>query len=439
MVTDKRVGLRTKWREAAVCVWTIQQPTRAVAMPWGLLELTGLALAVLSAASVPARAGPAWTTWAQHTCTGAGVDLLREFSGTAGECKAKCEDLGPSCGGFVRIQPAPWFHARVGLEGMCFFRRVPVEQPVPNTWGDSRACFMRTNRYMPTGAAAANQSRPRVTAVAKLAPAQRRAAVVVYGLQHRDHGCAWPSQKRATVDVLERMGYSVDVLVVELTPGDGELVDGMRWSPGSRKNLATVHMPLSAAEVDRRVAEFCNSSVCKYLYCGRRGSGPRCYDKHSLHVNSLYTPGVTMHAVRQVYLEASAASLLRAAFAAVAYEVSVAFVLDVYMPGPIASSDFERVRRESGLVLVSNNQPSGMRTRHGRQQFFTNGLYVGKPEDVADVMDRFQPSYFPGYHDYEHQLKVQRGRVVPEACVPARAQGWLHARGAGRLGARATP
>jgi len=59
----------------------------------------------------------------------------------------------------------------------------------------------------------------------------KRALLALYGLQNRDHGCAWASHLHVREE-LESMGYTVDMFVYEIGP-DSNNVDGVPWSSGS--------------------------------------------------------------------------------------------------------------------------------------------------------------------------------------------------------------
>eukprot|EP01083_Nonionella_stella_P084461 233818_1 len=63
-------------------------------------------------------------------CTGSLADILRDFVGTASQCKAKCAELD-GCVGFVRLNS----------KGQCYFRGGTLNDPTPTPYGDDRDCY----------------------------------------------------------------------------------------------------------------------------------------------------------------------------------------------------------------------------------------------------------------------------------------------------------
>ena len=82
--------------------------------------------------STPVRFDTAagWTDWPFTTCTG--NDLLRGYAGSVAQCRAKCEALGPTCAGFLRIRS----------DGECSFRTGNVTHASFTEHG-LRDCFLR--------------------------------------------------------------------------------------------------------------------------------------------------------------------------------------------------------------------------------------------------------------------------------------------------------
>ena len=79
-----------------------------------------------------------------HICdsdTGGGQGL-RDFVGTAEECKAKCAELGQAgCSAFVRIGEDR-AGSSGGNTGKCFYRVGELQPPKANSWGDVRDCYI---------------------------------------------------------------------------------------------------------------------------------------------------------------------------------------------------------------------------------------------------------------------------------------------------------
>lgn len=396
----------------------LRSPSRDRAGAW-VFRLIAVLLCTAVDAEPERRAEPQyWATFAGHTCEGTGEDLLRQFWGTGERCKRKCVELGPACGGFIRVLPESAGAVEGYGAGQCFFRRGPLQPPARDGLRDVRTCFIRVEQLMTALAAAHNgtvpvkeamrfvprtgtpvgaerAARQRRTAVQPTAP---RAAVVMFGLQHRDHGCAWPSQNRHLVQAYRALGYAVDVIAVEMMPevgtgGTGQVVDGMTWVVGSRKPVSDIHVQLDIAAVDQEVARMC--STARTLHGPHPGEARCEYEWVKPHRGwSPYTPEMTRNAMRQVYSEALVAALLR--FSTAGYAVCAVISLDVYLPTALAPEDLRHDgRTAAGVVLVPGNNPSGG---------ITNGFYIGWPKNMAAIMDRFDKSYFPE-QDYEAQLK----------------------------------
>ena len=67
---------------------------------------------------------------------GEGADLLRDFVGTEGECKAKCTEL--SCEDFIRVLST----------SKCYFRAAPVT--LDPSFSVGRNCYLlRTSKSLP--------------------------------------------------------------------------------------------------------------------------------------------------------------------------------------------------------------------------------------------------------------------------------------------------
>ena len=99
----------------------------------------------------------------------------------------------------------------------------------------------------------------------------------------------------------------------------------------------------------------------------------------------------TVHwAWRQLWLESKVAEYLRST----SHDLAVAMELSIYPPKSIATTDIRRIKR--GLVLRTANNDAGG---------YTDGLYVGKPQDLSVIMNRFMHMHLNETNDYEHQLK----------------------------------
>jgi len=84
----------------------------------------------LNGQSLPAKkTRRVYTVYENQQCEGTGTDILRDFEGTASECKAKCDEL--ECIGFVRVNST----------GKCYFRGGDVERPYEYS-SDDRDCYI---------------------------------------------------------------------------------------------------------------------------------------------------------------------------------------------------------------------------------------------------------------------------------------------------------
>ena len=77
-----------------------------------------------------------FTVYEGYQCAGTKADLLRNFEGTAEECKEKCIELGEECVGFVRVNDGSKY------AGKCYFRTPSLKTPTVYT-RDDRDCFVR--------------------------------------------------------------------------------------------------------------------------------------------------------------------------------------------------------------------------------------------------------------------------------------------------------
>eukprot|EP01083_Nonionella_stella_P099742 280496_1 len=75
-------------------------------------------------------ASPEFEKYEGMDCTGSLADILRDFVGTASQCKAKCAELD-GCVGFVRLNS----------KGQCYFRGGTLNDPTPTPYGDDRDCY----------------------------------------------------------------------------------------------------------------------------------------------------------------------------------------------------------------------------------------------------------------------------------------------------------
>jgi hypothetical protein len=211
------------------------------------------------------------------------------------------------------------------------------------------------------------------------------AVFALYGAQNRDLGCAWPMQKQNIVDVLVQMGYDVDIFVLEM--GNDTVLDGVPFKAGSRRSIADIYEFVSVQDVDRSLSTFCNiSAAC--LDRGYELQDCKCTYKKELYKEIF--AGTIQFAWRQLWQESAVADFLRSS----SYDLAVAMESSIYPPTPIATTDIARIQK--GLVLRTANNDAGG---------YTNGLYVGKPQDMASIMSRLTPMYLSEAHDYEHQLK----------------------------------
>ena len=211
--------------------------------------------------------------------------------------------------------------------------------------------------------------------------ARSRAVFALYGAQNRDLGCAWPMQKHNIVDILTRMGYNVDIFVLEM--GNDTVLDGVPFKAGSRRSIADIYEFASVQDVDRSLSTFCNiSAAC--LERGYKLQDCKCTYKKAL-CKEIFT-GKILFAWRQLWQESAVADFLRSS----SYDLAVAIESSIYSPTPLAATDINRIQR--GLVLrAANNDAGGC----------TNGLYVGKPQDIGALMSRLTPMYLREAHDWQ--------------------------------------
>lgn len=80
----------------------------------------------------------------------------------------------------------------------------------------------------------------------------RHALLALYGVQNRDHGCAWASHQRVR-EALESMGYQVDVLVYEMRPDAANKLDKVPWHFGSLRHRGIqFYRSDSLSQVDKK-------------------------------------------------------------------------------------------------------------------------------------------------------------------------------------------
>ena len=221
-------------------------------------------------------------------------------------------------------------------------------------------------------------------------PLQRkRVLVALYGLQNRDRGCAWPSQQRNVVDVLEGGGFAVDIFRYELLPPDGSNVDEIRWHPPSPRLPADFYRNNTYAQADKAVDAMCANIQCTYRLWG-----------------SYSRPSVVTNAKRQLYTEWQVGRYLQAH--AGRYDAAVALGSDIYVPRKISLFDIAtavNVSKNASVFTTRNNDAGG----------YTNGFYLGGAQVLTRVLMRFaEPGNFPEPSDYEHQLlrSFQRNGIV---------------------------
>jgi hypothetical protein len=221
--------------------------------------------------------------------------------------------------------------------------------------GTDAALGIKTLEHIDTSAAsgAAGNS-------ARSHPWPTRALLALYGLQNRDHGCAWPSQKRSIVAQLAESGFAVEVLRFELKPELPAQVDGADWYAGDMlpsdfyesANYSRVDQSLPAVNCTAVIADL-SSEHCRY--------------------RKSYTPATVKNAQRQLFAENEVAKFMQLHEGR--YAVAVALGSDVYVPQPIAAADISSLTDgPTGQVYTTMNNDAGG---------YTNGLYGPGAHHVA--------------------------------------------------------
>ena len=78
--------------------------------------------------------GQVYTKHSGKNCKGTKSDVLRDFAGTAAQCKTKCDEL--ECVGFVRVNSGSG-----SKNGKCFFRGGWLKSSEASPPGDNRDCY----------------------------------------------------------------------------------------------------------------------------------------------------------------------------------------------------------------------------------------------------------------------------------------------------------
>lgn len=225
----------------------------------------------------------------------------------------------------------------------------------------------------------------------------KRALLALYGLQNRDHGCAWTSHLHLR-EALESMGYTVDMFVYEIGP-DSKRVDGVPWSSGSLQDKLhdnRFYHWENMSDVDAHIQQKCGS---KLHLCAqtRTPHDPVSTDPRYQYARVLY-------ALRQLHAENRVAHFLDSGMGH-NYELVVAVASDIVV--------LQNISRNDAIDLSMVPEKTLFVSGDGNFGGVTNGLYMGSAEVVRSVMGRWN---FPASGNYEEWL----GKACRDAGVVVR-------------------
>ena len=220
-----------------------------------------------------------------------------------------------------------------------------------------------------------------------------RALVALYGAQNRDLGCAFNNTQSNLHLPLLRMGYSVDVFVLEMS--GLSTMDSVPFVPGTLQNYATAYRNISVSDIDARIDRFCLKARCKYR---------PDYDRY---------PGLVRRAIRQLWMESEVARFIKSN--ANRYKIVCAMESSIWLPFQITAGDIDSAISSNNVLRSNNNDAGG----------YTNGLLLGAPQPLATVMSRLRREFFPEPMDYEHQLKRAFESAGVSSGILANSRGYL--------------
>jgi len=217
---------------------------------------------------------------------------------------------------------------------------------------------------------------------------KEKALLAMYGLQNRDHGCAWASHLHIR-EALQSMGYQVDMFVYDMRPDTGERVDGVSWSSGTLQNESNVHYEWEKmSAIDAKIKHKCGERL------------HRCSKRFSRDSRYVY-PGI-IKALRQLYAENYVANFLDSVMER-EYKLVVAVASDI-----MVLQDISRTQ----IIPVPNNTlfVSG----DGNYGGYTNGLYIGNVRVVSSVMRRWIPFSSGNYESWLARACEDNGLKVSQ-------------------------
>jgi len=235
-------------------------------------------------------------------------------------------------------------------------------------------------------------------------PSQKRALLALFGLQNRDHGCAWPSQSRNAGDALRAQGFEVDVFRFEVVPvnnaGDIIIVDNAEWQAPAERLPCDFYSSANYTEIDAKTHARCFDTATEQELKDPRGGA--ALNGRCTYRTQGYPPGTVTNALRQLYSEKQVAKFLREHDGR--YDIAIVLGSDVFLPKPIAAADIAAALEPGAdeIFVTQNNDGGSQRTGAG----YTNGFYLGTPAALIHVLSRFDDhDNFPEIDDYEKQLK----------------------------------
>jgi hypothetical protein len=183
----------------------------------------------------------------------------------------------------------------------------------------------------------------------------KRAAVALFGIRNKDHGCAWPSQELNIVGALRQSGFEVEILRFELVPPERDQVDGASWYDDGDSLPSDCYSTASYSEMGAALPTLCGFKE------GVAANGIPVPSSTSAMLYSEYRVGLVLqnHSRR--------------------YDVAVVLASDMYVPRELARGDIAAATEEGGgHVLASKNDNHGI----------NSGFYVGRPAALLPILSR---------------------------------------------------
>lgn len=199
---------------------------------------------------------------------------------------------------------------------------------------------------------------------------QKTCTLCLFGVINRGI-IAWTTIKRRIYNVLVEAGYTVKVFVYNLDVGT-QPVDGVVLSQ-DLSNFPFVeyqHQSEKQADVDVKIDTLCRKERCRF--------------------RADYKPVTVRNALRQLYSEKRVGDFL----AEDNSDIAIVCGPDFYIANDINT---KHVRDAMTCNCVYTSQVNDA-------QGYTNGFYIGKPKNVARIMNRFN-EYKGSNKDYEYYVK----------------------------------